>query len=292
MQQLSPNGIGLAVEYARKHGLHGLLIRQGGRILAEEYAEPFGSGKPHALYSGTKSFWGICAAAAREDGLLDLDEPVHETIPQWRTDTRKALVTIRQLLNLTAGIAFGGLGAGVPTYDGALAKPLANDPGTTFTYGGIPLQVFGAVLARKLGARNQTPLDYLKTRILEPAAIRIASWRTLKDGTFTMPTGAMMTAREWLKYGELICSGGVANGRRIVAESSVSECLMPGVINPRYGLGFWLQQPGKQTPFAAYASGAGKQALYILPEAKTVVAHFSQTNSYKHETFLQRLFTP
>lgn len=292
MQTISAAGLEAALEYARKHTLHGLLVRQGGATLAEVYDGGYDAAKPHALYSGTKSFWGVGAMAAVEDGLLDLDEPVCETVPDWRADSRKALVTVRQLLNLTSGIPFGGLGAGVPTYEGALAKPLANDPGTKFTYGGIPLQVFGAVLARKLAGGSQTPLDYLKKRILDPIGLHVASWRTLKDGTYTMPTGAMLSAREWIKFGELLANGGAHNGAQIVTPESIAQCWQPGLVNPRYGLGFWLQQPEKGAPFVAYASGSEKQALYIAPDAHAVVVHFSQSTSYKHETFLQRLFKP
>ncbi len=122
-----------------------MLVRQGGRIVFERYAEGWDGEKVHALYSGTKSFWGVAAVAAHEDGLLELDEPVARTIASWNDDPWKARVTLRELLQLTSGIGFGGLGAAVPPYDKALAVELKNEPGRVFTYGGIPLQVFGAV---------------------------------------------------------------------------------------------------------------------------------------------------
>lgn len=280
-----------AVAYARKHTLHALIVKQRGKTIAEAYGEGYDAEAPHALYSGTKSFWGVCAAAAAADGLLDLDEPVADTITQWRDDPRKSVVTIRQLLDLTSGFAFGGLGAGVPGFDAALDKPLANEPGTAFTYGGIPLQVFGAVFSRKLQPLGQTPVEYLKARILEPAGVEIASWRTLKDGTHTMPTGAMLAASEWIKYGELLVNGGTCGGKQVVDAALVSQCWTPGSINPKYGLGFWLLQPRGEVPFVAYASGAGKQALYAIPDADMAIVHFSRSNSYNHETFLRRLFT-
>ena len=57
------------------------------------------------------------------------------------------------LLDLTAGYGFGGLGSAVPTYARAL-DILENTPGSTFTYGGIPLQVFGAFLTERLQPRS------------------------------------------------------------------------------------------------------------------------------------------
>ena len=75
--------------------------------------------------------------------------------------------------------------------------PLKNEPGSTFTYGGIPLQVFGAVLDTQTrdGARAP-PHDYLRERVLDPAGVAVAAWRTLADGTQPLPTGASLTARE------------------------------------------------------------------------------------------------
>src|SRR5262249_40543269 len=157
----------------------------------QEYAGGFRADSPHPLYSGTKSFWGVAAIYAQRDGLLQLDELVADTIRAWREDPWKRRVTLRMLLSLTSGFGFGGFGTGVPPYARALDMQLKNEPGTTFTYGGIPLQVFGAVLAQKLSPK--TPHDYLYERILEPAGVRVASWRKLADGTQPLPTGASLT---------------------------------------------------------------------------------------------------
>src|SRR5579872_4109580 len=151
-----------AYDYSRNHELHALLVQRGDELLCEHYANGHAREKAHVLYSGTKSFWGIAALAACEDGILDLDEPLFGAI------------TARMLLNLTAGYGFGGLGSAVPTYERALTIVPKHAPGTTFTYGGIPLQVFGAQFARKLTSRRQTPHEYLRERILEPAGVDVA----------------------------------------------------------------------------------------------------------------------
>jgi CubicO group peptidase (beta-lactamase class C family) len=277
-----------ALAYAERHVLHGLAIDVAGTLIFERYANGYDAEKPHALYSGTKSFWGIAAAAAHDDGLLDLDEPVAQSIPEWSADERRARVTLRDLLALTSGIGFGGLGSAVPPYDKALATPVKDEPGEKFTYGGIPLQVFGAVLARKLTARGLTPHEYLRARLLDPIGLRVGSWRSLKDGTQPLPTGAFISAREWRKFGRFVLQGGRWNGKALVRETSLAPCFIGSAANPRYGLGWWLR-PIDLPAGIVHASGAGGQAMYVIPSERAVVVKFGQSNSYKHDAFLKRL---
>jgi CubicO group peptidase (beta-lactamase class C family) len=273
--------------YAERHGLEALLVRREGETLFERYADGFDAEKPHALYSGTKSFWGVLAVAAQDDGLLALDELVGDTFPEWRSG-RKASVTLRHLLALTSGIGFGGLGNAVPSYEKALAVELKNEPGYTFTYGGIPLQVFGAVLAAKLSAAGKgSPHAYLRERLLDPIGMQIASWRTLPSGTQPLPTGAFVSAEQWARYGAFVLAGGASGRKRLVSESGLASCFKGSLANPRYGLGWWLAPD--VAPGLAYASGAGGQALYLFPADRTVVVKFGRGNGYKHETFLKKL---
>lgn len=268
-----------AAEYSDRHQPHALIISQDGAIVFECYADGYTSDKPHALYSGTKSFWGVTALKAEEEGLLSLDETVAKTFDSWQDDPLKSRVTIRDLLQLTSGFAFGGLGSAVPTFDKALAMPLKDEPGRVFTYGGIPLQVFGAVLQRKLTSSELSPQDYLHAQVLDPIGMRVASWRTLPDGTQPLPTGAFVTAAEWIKYG-IYVSGA----------AELAPCFEGSAINPKYGLGFWLA-PSLESTWGkiAYASGAAGQAMYVIPSQKTVVVRFGASKSFSHESFLKKL---
>jgi CubicO group peptidase (beta-lactamase class C family) len=220
----------------------------------------------------------VCALAASRERLLALDERVADTFPQWNEDVHKRAVTLRMLLSLTSGMAFGGLGNAVPLYAAALEKPVPDEPGMRFTYGGVPLQVFGAVFAHKLAQRGLTPQHYLNERILDPAGVRIGSWRALKDGTQPLPTGAFLTARNWLAYGRYILQN----------VDSLAECFQGSAANPNYGLGWWLNPLGDD-PAIRYASGSGGQALYVIPSRSIVAVHFGKSGSWRHETFLRRL---
>ena len=154
-------GIEAALEYSRKHGLRALLVARGEDPLVEIYENGASADTVQPLYSGTKSFWGVAALRAQDEGLISFDEPVAETFPAWSEDPWKRRVTPRMLLSLTGGFGFGGLGSSVPLYERALAMDLKTEPGSVFAYGGIQLQVFGAVFARKLAPLGLTPQQYL-----------------------------------------------------------------------------------------------------------------------------------
>jgi CubicO group peptidase (beta-lactamase class C family) len=268
-----------AVDYARGKGLHALVIARGEELVAQVYGERFEFDTPHPLYSGTKSFWGPVALAARDDGILELDELVADTIDAWRSDAWKRRVTLRMLLSLTAGFAFGGLGSSVPIFERALEMPLRDEPGTHFTYGGIPLQVFGAVLARKLASKSVTPHEYLRERVLKRAGVHVAAWKMLSDGTNPFPTGASLSAENWLAYGRFITQ----------RHTELAECFEGTPANARYGLGWWLGARGAPGDLV-YASGSAGQALYLIPSEQLVVVHFGKSSSYRHESFIKRLF--
>lgn len=258
-----------ALAYAEKHALQALVVQHGADVVLERYANGFDERSSHALYSGTKSFWGIAAVEAQHEGLLRLDDIVLDTI------------TVRMMLQMTAGYGFGGLGSAVPTYERAVAMPLKTIPGETFTYSGIPLQVFGGYFSQRLQPLGMTPHEYLRARILEPAGVAVESWRTLSDGTHPFPTGAFLTANDWLKYGRYV----------LQHRERYAEAFTGSRANPRYGIGWWLATPGAPDDLF-YASGSGGQGLYIAPSHDLIAVHFGKSASYKHDAFLKKLFAP
>lgn len=258
-----------------------LLVLQRGEIVFEDYANQGGPAHGWELASGTKSFTGVMAAAAIQDGLIrDWDEPCAETLAEWRSDARRE-ITLRHLLSLTSSIG-GGPIARPPTYADAIASPAIATPGERFAYGPTPFQIFGEIMRRKTGG---DPLDYLTHRIFEPLAITPTHWRRGVDGYPHMPSGAGLTARDWARFGHFVLRGG--EGR--VDRAALAQCFEPSRANPGYGLSWWLLRDGLVPPgrtqtvdvdpdlAARYgpismAAGAGDQRLYLLPRFDLVIA--------------------
>lgn len=264
--------------------LHALVINVDGRTVVERSGADRGVAQPHALYSGTKSFWGVAAAAAAEDGLLAIDEPIGATIGEWASGAPQAAVTIRQLLNLTAGYGFGGLGNAVPLGSRALKIALKTAPGTAFTYSGVPLQLLGEVLRRKLAPRFDSAHAFLQARVLDRIGMTVDRWRQLSDGSRPLPTGAFVRAHEWLRYGKLLLDGGAG----VITPDGFRACVTGSAANPDYGLGLWLVRRDGGLA-CLYASGAGGQGLYVLPAERIVAVRFGASKSWDHAAFIKRL---
>ena len=72
-----------------------MLIQREGKVIFERYDNGWAADRFHPLASGTKSFTGVMAMMAVQDGLLTLDEFVADTLTEWKSDPRKSKITVR-----------------------------------------------------------------------------------------------------------------------------------------------------------------------------------------------------
>ncbi len=239
-----------AAEYSQQHGGTALLVLDGDSLVFESYHNAGAADRPLHIFSGTKSFSGVLAVAAVEDGLFELDELVAETLPQWAGDARKQRISVRHLLSFTSGLeqsmvnlTMDGLNQRqrvADKYAYALELETGHEPGAWFEYGSSHLTVFGAFVKKKLG---EDALSYLQRRIFGPIGMRVAGWNRDGVGNPMLPYGAWTTAREWLKFGKLLRDDGRYEGRQILQPGSLAVCFEGSQALPCYGLTFWLNQP-------------------------------------------------
>lgn len=57
-----------------------MLVRHAGQVIFEQYDRGWSATQPHPLASGTKSFTGVLAMLAVQEGLLSLDERACDTL--------------------------------------------------------------------------------------------------------------------------------------------------------------------------------------------------------------------
>uniref|UniRef100_B8HNY5 Beta-lactamase n=1 Tax=Cyanothece sp. (strain PCC 7425 / ATCC 29141) TaxID=395961 RepID=B8HNY5_CYAP4 len=293
-----------AADYSEAHGGYSVVVARQNQIVFEAYAPGQSADRAHNLASGTKSFSCAIAVAANQDGLLNWDERVAQTVNEWSRHPQKSKITIRQVLNLTSGIPGGPIRP--LTYAQAIAVLPTYPPGTQFQYGQIPFQVFAEVMRRKLLSRQEDPLQYLTRRVFQPIGLKVSYWQRGRDGQPHLPSGARLTARQWLKYGLLVQNQGRWQSKTILPWTTLQQCFQASAIHPGYGLSFWLNSvvgqpftpPPGNPPFKGFpnapgdtvmALGFGGQGLYIISSLQMVVVRqgvLSNRTNFDHDRFL------
>jgi CubicO group peptidase (beta-lactamase class C family) len=216
----------------------------------------------HQVASVSKSLtaWGVMKLV--DDGVINLDDPVEKYLTRWHIppspyDTNG--VTIRRLLNHTAGISLSGYGAGVPVDQplpsleaslsgdtrGCGSVELVRQPGEGFMYSGGGYTILQLMVEE---VTSQTFGDYMKTNILNPLGMENSTFvwnETVQSqlaqgyGTYHNPIpnyryiedaagGLYSTPADMARFAQAI-----VNGSNIISEESFN-LLFDG---ETYGLG-------------------------------------------------------
>jgi len=293
-----------------------MLVMQNGRTIFEHYANGGSARGRWPIFSGTKSFWGIAALAAVHDGLFKLDDLVSDTITEWKNDSRKSLITIRQLLSQTDGVEAASRLQRASIQDRnnmAVQLPSIAEPGAAFIYGPSHIQIFSELLRRKLKDRSTTA--YFERQVSDRLGLHRLNYKKDSRGNPLPATGFELTAREWARLGELVLGNGNYHGRRIVPPVLLREAFSGSQANPSYGLTFWLNQQAptereanmermldlpwqsaqwtdrcicKDAPAdMAVALGSHYQRLFIIPSLKAIIVRQGSEAKFSDAHFLR-----
>ena len=318
---LRPSDCARAAKYSEDRRGVAMLAMQNGRIIFEHYANGGTAGAKWPIFSGTKSFWGITALAAVRDGLFKLDDLVSDTITEWKSDPRKAQITIRQLLSQTDGIEGASRLQRPSARDRnamAIRLPLVAEPGSAFIYGPSHLQIFSELLRRKLGGR--TTISYIQSRVLDRLGLGRLNYKKDSLGNPLPATGFELTAREWARLGELVLGRGNYRVRQIIPANLLREAFVGSEANPSYGLTFWLNSQAptgreediermldlqwqsaqwanvcicKNAPAdMVVALGSHYQRLFIIPSLKAIIVRQGSGAKFSDAQFLRLVLGP
>jgi CubicO group peptidase (beta-lactamase class C family) len=176
----------LAAGHQERGGQPGLVY---GIVVSGELVHAAGLGERHLggprpdadtvfrIASMTKSFTASAILALRDDGLLKLDDPAEEYVPELRgwplVTPDSARVSIRHLLTMTAGFPtddpWGDRQQGLPLEEFAsfLSGGVSFNwaPGTRFEYSNLGYAILGRVITAVTGAAYP---DYIRHRLLHP----------------------------------------------------------------------------------------------------------------------------
>lgn len=206
-----------------------------------------------------------------DEGKLDLDAPVRDTVPEFviADDAAASIITTRMLLSHVSGFEgdfFTDTGAGddaVEKYLATLAEvPQLFAPGERFSYNNAAFVVLGRIVEVLRGVTyNQAlhqhlagplGLTHLATNASEAIMFRAALGHIPTEGSdepipapvwnlapSNAPAGSMlaMTARDLLAFARMHIDGGTASdGTRVLSAESVAAMQQTQVVLPDLGL--------------------------------------------------------
>ncbi len=320
--ELTPQALRAAADYSAARRGCSLLVVQHGKTLIEDYPNGGGPQVTRQIYSGTKSFFTMAALVAAQEGLLHLDEPVSNTIGEWRGDPRRRAITLRDMMNFSDGLdPVFHLHSDQVTDRNALAvrAPVVAPVGAAFTYGPSHGQVLCEVLRRKLAPRRESPFGYVQHKLLNPLGMGGVEYRSDLQGNPLVASGFRLTARQWMRFGQMVLGRGTYDRREIVREKDFWQCFSGTRINPMFGLGFWLNQGAKHSgtretdiedllekkwqdqdwhqrcicrsaPSDLVAAvGSGYQRLFVIPSLELVIVRQGDHARFSDAEFLRRI---
>jgi CubicO group peptidase (beta-lactamase class C family) len=324
--RIAPDALENAIEYSQHTGGQSLLVRQWGKTVHESYAEGSSLDTARKVFSITKSLAAMACFIAASEGWLDIDRPASDLLTEWKSDPVKRRITVRQLLNQTAGIASGFPSLYAPKLRDksaqALRLPIVFPPGEQFDYGPAYFEALETLLSRLLEPRGWTVRRFIESRVLSPARAQAASeWRTDGEGNVYLSTGAQLTARGVAVVAGLILSEGRVAARRVFPSRFISEAAAGSSANRMYGLTLWNNQ-NTSRPAAQIVSiegtlgrefspafwqeaclslkapddllamaGSGGTRAYIVPSQGLVIVRFGSGSQFSDAAFLDLLFT-
>jgi CubicO group peptidase (beta-lactamase class C family) len=275
-----------------------LLVLRHGRIVLDEYFRGRGAADAHALNSCTKSVFSTVFGIAQDQGLLNLNEKIYDYYPEERSkagwDSRKNSITAGMLLSMTSGLdcddapATGGFGCG-----GAMGQspdwlnfcfvlPLAQTPGTSWTYNGSSLVLLSNRIARRSG---MSFADYAGEVLLSPLGIPPGTWVTGPNGVTRVDYGLAWKPRDMAKLGQLYLNKGTWEGKRIVSEAWVktattAQAPLGRAFGHDYGY-LWhiknMEYKGREVR-VFFANGYQGQAIFVSPDADLVCVITADSN--------------
>ncbi|MEO6231093.1 MAG: serine hydrolase domain-containing protein [Ferruginibacter sp.] len=234
------------------------LIYKDGKIIHQKELGEFTVNTKAPIASCSKWLTAALVMTFVDEGKISLDDKVSTYLPIFET-YGKSYITIRQCLSHETGIAdnqrilakliqrrkFESLEDEVNSF---AKKEIDSNPGTSFYYGSIGLNIAGRIL-EVVGKKRFELL--MKQRIFTPLNMKGSSFAP--DNFATDPSGgAVSTAADYMNFLSMILDKGMYEGKRILSDASVTAMQtnqtkdVPKKYAPQagegydYGLGEWI----------------------------------------------------
>lgn len=277
--------------------IHSLLIARHGRLVLDEYFYGFKRDEPHTMRSASKTFAPMLVGIAQDRGAkIDIETPAYAQFPEYKEfsspDSRKAKITVRDLMTMTSGLTCDDNDENSPGnedvmqqqtaqpdwYKYTLDLPLVREPGgDQAVYCSAGINLLGGIV------RNVTHTwlpEFFYENVAKPLQIKTYHWNLMPNGDGYAGGGLYLRPRDQLKLGQLYLNGGVWNGTRVISKEWVTRSTSRQSTfgqtlgtDHDYGYGWHLLhfEVGNVSYRAFAAGGNGGQIVMVIPDLDLVV---------------------
>ena len=266
-----------------------MIIRNGSVIYAGDSIH-----KKHNIWSCSKSFTSTVLGLMIEEGLINLDDKVHQYEPLMRA--RYSEVTFRHLASMTSGYnAVGDSRWNENSNDWSWTpyepgEPIFQ-PGSLYAYWDEAMMMQGRILTKVLG---RTMKSYLNDNVT--SKIGFGDWQWLNEGQINgIPinngcTNVIINASQLARFGHLFLNKGNWAGEQLIPVEWVEMATsvqvpehVPVAETDRksargsgaYGFNWWVNGGLSPMPDAPkntyYASGLNHNVCFVIPEWNMVI---------------------
>ncbi|WP_300683304.1 serine hydrolase [Nocardioides sp.] len=274
-----------------------LVVLRDGRLVQEWYAAGVTPQTRMSSWSVAKSVVSLMIGQAIGRGDLAETDRLVDLVPALRSGNRYDDITVRDLLDMTAGVdvsenynaywPFTGTARMFLTTDlpGFLGehRRVTFEPGSRGDYLSVNTQLLGTILA----AVEKRPLAELASDwIWSPSGAQSsATWNLDRDhGTEKSFCCLNATALDFAHIGQLVLDGGKVGDTQVVPAAWITRLATPAahqVSDWGYSAQWWHAPGGRSNDYSAI--GIYGQYIYVNPTTRTVVVKLSDHGTEQDE---------
>jgi CubicO group peptidase (beta-lactamase class C family) len=271
-----------------------VVLSRGYGLANREDSTPAGPHTRYAMASMGKMFTAVAVLQLVDAGKLRLDDTLARVLPAYPNAERAARITIRQLLEHSAGLGdqwstprkpVTGLTGHLATAAAVAYPPLLFEPGTRWSYSNEGYTVLGAVIEQVTGETYQ---QYVQRHVLDVAGMHetvmagsidervpfravgyrpraddplgiaspLANWSFVGTGSAGGAGGGYSTVGDLTRFGQALRDG------RLVSAASREAMWnahwdIPGYDGEQYGFGSFVRRVGDRRVVGHGGGGTG-----------------------------------
>lgn len=259
----SPEAVGLdpaklqeAIGYWTSQGAETVKVFRHSCLAGESALDPALERVPRINWSQTKTVSALIAGVAVRKGLIDVDAPIGDYLPEGLGDEAHRKITVRSVLTMSTGVQMNwarglNLFTDISRAREAMSMEIEHEPGEYFDYDQTTPSVLNYVVQQAIW-QQEPGVDYQewaqrefwnKLGIPESAYW----WQRDRSGNTLGYSKLFLRPLEFGRLGEVMLNDGSYQGEQVVDEDYMKELRTGSKANCGYGFLTWLNscEPGE-----------------------------------------------